>query len=252
MLTNQNFLDQFYLQYDKVATLQAPGYGPNEIQLMAQEAQELLILTSYNPLSNRLKEGFEETEKRIQDLGNLVRTRILTPQALSVDNMANGRFFQLPNVQYTTYPTTKNNFDVYWFTVYEQAITDQIDYCLPKINGAYQYKTLEIIEINHNEYVQLIEDPFNKPTQNKVWRMRSEGGLQELITDGTYNITGYKVRYIRKPRPIILDGTIALSAPCSELADHTHYELVRKTLEIATRNINDYTKLQVENNQIKE
>lgn len=251
-MTNQQFLDNFYLQYDKVATLQAPGYTPSEIQLMAQEAQELLILTSYNPQSNRLKEGFEETEKRIQDLGNLVRTRVLTPLVQTAENMPNGRFFQLPNTPYTTYPTTSNNFDMYWFTVYEQAITDMYDYCAPKVGGQYQYKTLEVIEINHNEFVQLLEDPFNRPTSSKVWRMRVEDGRQELITDGTYNITGYRVRYIRKPRPIILDGSIPLTDPCSELSDHIQYELVRKTLEIALRNINDYNKLSIEDKQIKE
>lgn len=213
-MTRQEFLDRFYLIYDKFNTLSSPGYEPQEIEVFASEAQEALVISAYNPQSNRLKEGFEETEKRIQDLGELVRNKVLTPLAASADNMPNGRFFQLPNTLLTS-PTDFS--DVFWFTIFEEAITD--DTCNAR---------KEVIEINHNEYSTLRYDPFNKPNKRKVWRMRIEGLRQELITDGTYNVTGYHIRYIKKPEPIIL--TSNLTQPVSELNDHTHREILRKTL----------------------
>ena len=40
--------------------------------------KESLVITNLNPKSNKIQEGFEETEKRIQDLGELVRYKNYT------------------------------------------------------------------------------------------------------------------------------------------------------------------------------
>lgn len=238
-MTRQSFLDNFYIMYDKVSTSSAPAYEPSEIELIATEAQEILVKTYYNALSNRLREGFEETEKRIQDLGELVTNAVLTPLPVSIENMPNGRFFELPN----TLATDSFDYsDVFWFTVFESAITNET------CNG--QVQRYQIIEVNHNEYTQLLSDPFNKPQKNKVWRMRVGGRRQELITDGSYSITGYHVRYVRKPQPINL--TTNLTSSVTELSDHVCYELLRKTYEIATRDINDPGRLNIDASLIKE
>jgi hypothetical protein len=232
-MTNQQFLDNFYLQLNKVRTLQGPGYDPIEISLFATEAQELLVNTKYDALSNILKSGFEETEKRIQDLGNLVIDKKLIPLATSTENMANGVFVNLPH----TYPN-----DVFWYTVYEQAETN-IQYC-----GAN--KIIKVYEINHNEYSQLLEDPFNKPDPYTVWRMRVSDNRHELITDGTYSIVKYHIRYIKKPLPI--DLTTNLTAQVSELSDNVHRELVRKTVELVLDDTENRIRIAIENNKRKE
>jgi hypothetical protein len=229
-MTRQEFLDRFYLIYDKFNTLSSPGYVPQEIEVFASEAQEALVITAYNTNSNRLKEGFEETEKRIQDLGELVKVATLSPLPVSIDNMPNGRFFLLPNTLLTD-PTDYS--DVFWFTVYEMAITN--DVCSQR---------KPIIEINHNEYAQLMEDPFNKPNKNKVWRMRVSGRRQELITDGTYNVIGYNIRYIKKPIPIVLTSNLTLQV--SELSDQMHREILRRTLLIALKDTVNSERLQNE------
>jgi hypothetical protein len=66
-MTKQQFLDRFYLQTDKVATLSTPGYEPEEISLIATEALEQWIITRYGN-NNKIREGYEETEKRVQDV----------------------------------------------------------------------------------------------------------------------------------------------------------------------------------------
>ena len=233
-MTNQQFLDFFYIQYDKVANLSAPGYTPAEISLLATEAQELLVVTDYMPKSNVNREGFEETEKRIQDLGELVTSDIITPAPYNPAlNMPNGVFVTLPNTLLND-PTDYS--DVYWFTIFEEAITS--------ITCAGAPKRVKIIEISHQEYRQLLDDPFNRPTDSKVWRMRFENRRHELITDGTYSITGYHVRYIKKPRPI--DLVTNPTASVSQLSDHMHREIVRKTLELAVKAIDDQGRLAVE------
>lgn len=233
-MTNQQFLDFFYIQYDKVANLSAPGYTPAEISLIASEAQELLVVTNYMPKSNIIREGFEEIEKRIQDLGELVTSDIITPAPYNpLLNMPNGVFVTLPNTLISN-PTDYSN--VYWFTVFEEAITSMMCNNAPK--------RVKIIEISHQEYRQLLDDPFNRPTDSKVWRMRFENRRHELITDGTYSITGYHVRYIKKPTPI--DLVTNPNAQVSQLSDHVHRELLRKTIELALKTIGDNDRLGVE------
>ncbi len=230
-MTKQEFLNNFYLQMDKVASLALPGYEPAEIAAMATEAQELLVVTYYTG-NNSSRTSFEETEKRIEDLGELVTPDILTPATYNpLLNMPNGVFVTLPNTLVTNGPTDYS--DVHWFTVYEEVLTN--DKCNPR-----KY----VVEVNHNEYNAINSDPYNKPNKNKVWRMRIEGRKHELITDGTYNITSYIYRYVKKPTPINL--TTNLTQSVSQLSDHMHRELVRKTVEIASKDIEAYQRMQAE------
>lgn len=230
-MTKQEFLNNFYLQMDKVASLALPGYEPAEIAAMATEAQELLVVTYYTG-NNSSRASFEETEKRMEDLGELVATGILTPAPYNpLLNMPNGVFVTLPNTLITSGPTDYS--DVAWFTIYEEVLTN--DKCNPR-----KY----VVEINHSEYNIARSDPYNKPSKNKVWRMRTEGRKHELITNGTYTISSYIFRYIKKPTPI--DLTTNLTASVSQLSDHIHRELVRKTVEIASKDIEAYNKMQAE------
>ncbi len=229
-MTKQEFLNNFYLQFDKLASQALPGYEPAEISAMATEAQELLVVTYYTG-NNSTGKSFEQTEKRIQDLGELVKHAMLTPLPYNpLLNMPNGVFVELPN---TLLDNPTDYSDVHWFTVYEEVLTS--DKCTPR-----KY----VLEINHNEYVRALDNPYNKPNKNKVWRMRIEGRKHELITDGSYNIQKYVFRYVKKPNPI--DLTANLNDQVSQLSDHIHRELVRKTVEIAVKDIEAYNRMQAE------
>lgn len=237
-MTNQQFLDQFYIAYNKVATNQGPGLKPNEIQALATEAQELLVKTGYTGKSNRLRDGFESTEKRIQDFGELVRNKIIIPSPVTVYNNPNGKFVQLPNIPFD--PLNPAVFDVFWFTLSEQCTVNFTD-C-----GTTTQSIINVYEINHAEYAALLSDPFNKPSKKRIWRLRYEGHNHELITDGTYTIQNYRLRYIRKPRPIYLDNTLPLSNEVSELSDHKHLEILRATVDLAVRASENTIRIQTE------
>jgi len=238
-MTNQQFLTNFYLQWDKVATASNLGYQPEEISLIASEAQELLVLSDYTSLSNAAKESFEETEKRTQELGELVKTAIINPDPVSIDNLTNGRFFPLPN-SLATNPNDYSN--VHWLTIYEEAITD--DKC--DTNKLVLAKT-------HDEINRLQDDPFTKPNGLYTWRVRVNNFKHELITDGTYKVLKYKMRYIRKPQPI--DLTTNPNNPVSELSDIIHRRLLRLTVQLASKSAEDYDKYKTEfetNNSYRE
>lgn len=229
-MTKQEFLTRFYLEADKISTLSGPGYKPSEIEKFATIAQEALVLDRYNP-SNKSREGFEETEKRVQDLGELVTIKKITPSATSSLNFPNGVFCTLPNTQLTN-PTDYS--DVFWLPILEYVITKSSDSC--KNNQRVQVK-----DIKHVELEQLLLDPFNRPSIEWIFRVRVTGLKHELITDGTFTVKEYHVRYIRKPIPIDLQSN--LTNQVSELSDHVHQELLEKTIMMIYKSNDEQQKL---------
>lgn len=250
-MTNQQFLDSFYLQADVVATLNTKGFEPSEITNMANRAMEALIIKKVRTLSNANREGFEETEKRTQELGELVRYKSITN--FTTGFFENGKYVILPNTLIdttnaeTTNPAGSTNYDdVYWLTVYEDAITDILD-CFIKDNDTI-YERATVIEANHSQIGYMLIDPFNKPNSQpnnfKVLRLRSSGRKHELITDGNFNITAYKIGYIKKPKPIDLTGT-STDQVC-ELSDLFHRELLDETVIVALKDTTNIEQLKTE------
>ncbi len=230
-MTKQEFLDGFFIQYDEVADLSAPSYDPVQLSIIASKVQEDLVVTTYNSKSNRLQDGFEETEKRIQDLGELVRYTTFT--TFTPSYFDNSVEVTLPNTLITSGPTDFT--DVYWFTIYEGCVSNTLD-CTIADNTSVYVKP-KVIPTAHGELEVSLEDPFRKPylkaNKGKVLRVRSEGRKHILITDGTFTVGNYRVGYIKKPLPI--DLTTTLTSPVSELSDEKQRELLEKTVEYCLR-----------------
>ncbi len=225
-MTRQAFLDSFFILYDEVADLSAPGYDPIQLSLIASKVQEDLITAKYGPKSNKLQEGFEETEKRIQDLGELVKYK--TYSSFTPGYFANSFEVTLPNTLITSGPTDFS--DVYWYTIYEDAKSNVLD--CTKANNTTVYILPDVIETPHGELKVALRDPFRKPyikaNKGKVLRVRTEGRKHSLITNGLFTITEYKIGYIKKPSPI--DLTTSLTSQVSVLSDQFHRELLDATV----------------------
>lgn len=226
-MTKQEFLDQFALQYDEINSLGAPHLVPAQIGALLTKVTEDLIILKYGPKSNRLGEGFEETEKRIQDLGELVTYASFT--TLTPGFFDNSYDVVLPNTLLTNSSTDFSN--VFWLPIYESVVTDQL-----KCDGSGPVKA-RVEEAKHTPLDLLLQDPFNKPflknDEAKVLRLRSNSRVHTLITDGTFGIASYKLGYIKKPTPVNL--TTSLTSQVSQLAEHIHRELVDETVKFALK-----------------
>jgi hypothetical protein len=221
-VTRSQFLDEFLIRMDKVSTLGLPGFEPNEVAILATQAQEELVIEKLSPKTNRKKEGFEDTEKRTQDLGELVRHTNITN--FSPSTLDNGYVIQLPN---SLLINSNDYSNVHWFTIRERVFLNKKD-----CNGKDLSCRVRIC--SHQELEELLEDPFNKPNEHRVLRLRSENRTYDIITDGTIPIR-YSFSYIRKPEPIVL--TSNMNNNVSTLADHVHRELLEKTLTLALKSI---------------
>lgn len=102
---------------------------------------------------------------------------------------------------------------------------------------------LTVMPINYTEYNRLMSKPYKRPLKFNAWRLidnSNSKNVAELIVGPNDTITQYSIRYIKKPKPIILqnledDLTIdgeSTSSPC-ELDSILHPEILQRAVELA-------------------
>lgn len=98
----------FRFGLDKMDGLNAPNFLPEEIDLLLNQAQERFIKQRYDN-TNIKNTGFEQDEKRTEDLKEILESKILSPSTtiLGGRTAINSAFFTLP----------ADN----WFIVWEKA-----------------------------------------------------------------------------------------------------------------------------------
>lgn len=247
-MTKQSFLDLFYIGYDEIMDFSSPGITPLELSKIASKAQEELIMTTYDFKSNRLQEGFEESEKRIQDLGELVRYK--NYNSFTAGFLKNSVYITLPN---TLIANSTDFSDVHWLTIYEDSIINKLDCSIA--NNTTEFLRAKVEEsVTHGQLANALKDPFRKPyfknNDAKIIRLRSEGRKYLLITDGKFSITQYTLGYIRKPIPI--DLTTNLTNQVSELSETKHRELLDATINMCLKITKQVEQLGVESQIPKE
>lgn len=105
-----------------------------------------------------------------------------------------------------------------------------------------------VVPINYAEYDRLMSKAYGQPLKKQCWRLfQNVSGIDitsEIIPTEGVEVTDYKIRYIRRPRPIILtnlglehqesleiDG-ISSVTEC-ELNPIVHMDILNKAVELA-------------------
>ena len=203
---------QFKVGLDKTDSLNYPNFEPEEIDLWLNKAQDKFIKTRYSRDPKR--DTFEETQKRTDDLREVIVEQTIFPSATQTPVKPNGVLFELP-----TNP-------MYWFAINEECGVQYINCAETLILDRKRVKPIQ-----HDDYNKVISDPFNKPSRGKIVRLM-HGDKAELISDGTVIIGSYILRYIKKP----VEMNLVNNDDC-ELADHTHSEIVDTAVTMALENI---------------
>lgn len=209
---------EFLILYDKLTNFDAPGYSELERSIILTKAQERVFFAHYNPLANKFREGFEESEARRKDIQELVKgVTISAPSATQTNTLPNGEFYDLP-VDFL-------------YAISEEVTLTSDDVCL---NGT----RVRIKPITHDEYSINVKNPFKKPDSTQViWRLDYQGRKHELITDGKSTVSEYHLRYIKNLQPIILGSNTVngVAGPLdSELNIILHTRIVDEAVKIAT------------------
>ena len=215
-MNNLEMKNEFLILYDKFTNFDAPGYEDEEISVFLTKGQERVFFGHYNPLANKYREGFEETESRRKDIKELVKgAKTLASSTDQTEALPNGEFFDLP--------------DDCLYVISEEVVLESNDACLNN-------KRIRVKPVTHDEYSMDIRNPFARPDKDLAWRMDVNDKRHEIITDGTA-IKSYDVRYIKTLRPIIIGANVidGVQGPHNcEFNQILHKRIVDEAVKIAT------------------
>lgn len=197
------------MPYGKVDPIAFDEYEKSVILTAAQEEVIKEIYSGTNSTNS-----FEKTEEVRRYLSNLVVS--YEPQRNDTYNNRvsdKSSFYNIPE-------------DV-WFIVYESV--DLKDDNLP----CKENKQLTVYPVTHDEFHRIKNNPFRGSNKNRVLRLDLSDNIIELVSD--YNIEKYKIRYLKRPYPIILTEGISINNKTSKQESDLSPALLRMILERAIR-----------------
>ena len=224
-MTRKEFSDGFDTLLNSYATAALHGDEAFRAEVVLDEweksffltkAQEKTVLAIYDG-SNGKGEAFETTEEMRRYLAPLVSERKYT-----AEDKGEGNTFLLP--------------DNLWFIVYESMNGSGVegDGC-----DSY-YSNVEVYPVTHDEYNKIKNNPFRGPSERRALRLDVGSNKVEIICKRPVN--GYFIRYIRKPKSILLEdfpedlkigGENIATEPACELHPALHQTILDEAVRLA-------------------
>lgn len=231
--------NEFVVLYNNIMSNQAPGLNDYEISVFLTKGQDEILKNYFNPKGNKYQEGADDSPKRQIDFSNLTVIKALdkiTPPASYVKIDPRSQVFEYPMMVQGGDDYQSIMFALNDYALTDASSTDMVDYITVKA-------------ISYQEYQRLMSKPYKWPVHGEAWKLiqKSEDGtvnrkVIEIVCKETIPTQAYFIRFIRKPRPIIvadlgsnsgvsLNGyTVALDC---ELDTILHEEIVQRAVELA-------------------
>jgi hypothetical protein len=222
----------FKLKFNKVDSSDQVNFKAPEVDWWLNEAMEVFQKQRYG-INNIKREGFETTQKRIDDLRNLVVKDISLPAtALPVNNSFEAI---LPGD--------------YIFAIRLQADSSK-NICGRKI--------CVCVPTQHDDLSSVLTDPYYEPSfeWGEVPIVYGTTGTTVAdsdkvfgYTDGTFTINSFILDYLRAPKRIAFvsglpgqtytypDGSTVTADQDCELPDHAHREIVDLAVQLASGSV---------------
>lgn len=213
------FSNEFDVLYNNIMSNAAPGLNEYEKSVFLTKAQEEIVKNHFNPNGNKYREGLDDSPKRQIDFSELIK-------------VAEGTIKDSPS---TTFDKRAKVYDLpedVFIVINESVETDKG----PK----------QILPISYTEYTRLMSKPYKEPVKYQAWRLitTSVNNITvELIVNSNETISEYKVRYIRRPAPIITAdlssdyGNVSINGKSNisecELNPIIHQEILQRAVELA-------------------
>lgn len=167
---------QPYTTKDNFGKQNTLAFDEYEKSIFLTKAQEQIVLELYQEL--------EQSEENRKYLSNLIKTGNYIPIGEQDETLINNTF--------KSYKVEIE--DSVLFMIYEQCTLSDENNC---INN----KIVSVVPTIHDDLDKVLKNPFKSPNNRKVIRLDFDNKI-ELISK--YSISNYKVRYLKKPNPIIL------------------------------------------------
>ena len=219
-MNHVEFSNGFDVLYNNITSNAAPGINEYEKSVLLTKAQNEIVKNYFNPQGNKYKEGFDDSAKRQIDFSGLISVN-------TGKEVSDYPIFDLRSKIY------KMPDDV--FIVINETITTD--------TGVKQ-----IVPISFEEYSRLMSKPYKEPLKFQAWRLITQGSegkdiYVEIIPRSGETVSKYTIRYVRRPKPIILtdltseygdvsiDGITSISE--CELNPLIHEEILQRAVELA-------------------
>ena len=214
-MTSQEMSLEFDILYNNIASNMAPGIDAYEKSVFLTKAQEQIVLELYQEL--------EQSEEVRKYLSNLIKTDNYTPVGEQDETLINNNF--------KSYKVDISNNIL--FMIYEQCTLSDENNC---INN----KIVSVVPTIHDDLDKVLKNPFKSPNSRKVIRLDFDNKI-ELISK--YNISNYKVRYLKKPNPIILitlDDNLSINNGDTKVSNGEtnpilHERIVQRAVQLAVQ-----------------
>lgn len=280
------FSNAFEIEYNNIMSNQSPGIDEYEKSVFLTKGQLELVKNYFNPKGTKYQEGYDDTAKRQYDFSTLNKvqryTKGRTLMDLSTDpptqfdtveiNEINFREILQYNSAdhyigddiYSVFPISTRDKNVHR---YKYDIPDDFLFFLNEeaelertINNIKVTKNAIVTPISYDILTTLRGSVYKFPTQHEIWRVitntkddtESEAKSNvEILAPYASEIINYSMRYIKKPKPIVLinigdmygttiDGESGENLPndvsdaeVCELPEAMHPEIVQRAVELA-------------------
>lgn len=237
---------QFQIEFERRLQLMDPELvrtnklSSDTIFSFINEAIDKFYKTRYSGI-NAKSEGFEQSQKRIDDLRNLIKTASFTEEIINNGNIYT---IELPEDYVLMLgdvagilPTEGN--EQCW------EIDEEGDYVVKRADTIEA--TIENIDrqLNNSLSEHLLKYCTARPLK------LIQGNQVILYTDGKYSVANYQITYLSKPQ--FLDSSNISNTEYTSLPEHTHMEIVKMAVQLylATKPMQHYSAYSSEVNNME-
>ena len=224
-MTIPEFSNEFDVLYNNVMSNQAPGLDEYEKSVFLTKAQSEIIKNYFNPKGNKYQEGFDGSQKRQVDFSKLMKTYASSGTAPAPTSF----FGNVTGAYKITWPD-----DVF------VVVNEVVD--VTKKDDDRKYR-LQVIPIKYDEYLRVSSKPYKQPLKNQAWRIINGENDINLIVGHLNSVSddGYHIRYVKHPKPIILESLVGSDLSINtekdamgcELDSEIHPEILQRAVELA-------------------
>ena len=251
-MTNSEFSDSFstllnsynsQAQFGEQTSKREIVLDEYEKSVLLTQAQDIIVKSYFDGTLNQQRQGFDDSTRRQVEFSSLIKVATLTASRDTSSVFDDrGIIYDLPKREGKSGTVSTEVLFI---------LNEKLTF-VPTGSGKAS-KNFVIVPINYKEYDREMSKPYAQPLKKQAWRLfqNSATGFDlktELIPRWNYkeakdNSEGsfvYKIRYIKRPQPIILeklpnelniDGE-SEETPC-ELNPILHIDILNKAVELA-------------------
>lgn len=218
-MNHVEFSNGFDVLYNNIMSNAAPGINEYEKSVLLTKAQDEILKNYFNPQGNKYQEGFDGSAKRQIDFSGLISVADCTSLSGTGFDLR-AKVYRMPE-------------DV--FLIINETLTTN--------TGVKQ-----VVPISFDEYSRLMSRPYKEPLKYQAWRLVAKGSdnesiVVEVIPHSGETVSKYTVRYVRRPKPIVLVdlaseyGDVSINGVSTisecELNPLIHEEILQRAVELA-------------------